>query len=63
MNPTDRPWGAGPLPRTAFRLRSIDCHTGGEPLRVVVEGETHVTGRHEFLIHPDDSLVKGFLLR
>ena len=28
-----------------------------------VEGEAHVTGRHEFLLHPDDPLVKGFLLR
>ena len=28
-----------------------------------VEGEAHITGRHEFLLHPDDPLVKGFLLR
>ncbi|MGM9516072.1 proline racemase family protein [Roseateles sp. DB2] len=29
----------------------------------VVEGEAHVTGCHEFFFHPDDPLVKGFLLR
>ncbi len=28
-----------------------------------VEGEAHVTGRHEFLLNPHDPLVKGFLLR
>ncbi|MBB2486686.1 proline racemase family protein [Mitsuaria sp. WAJ17] len=28
-----------------------------------IEGEAHVTGRHEFLLYPDDPLVKGFLLR
>ncbi|HLO96658.1 MAG TPA: proline racemase family protein [Burkholderiaceae bacterium] len=28
-----------------------------------VEGEAHITGRHEFLLHPDDPLVEGFLLR
>jgi trans-L-3-hydroxyproline dehydratase len=28
-----------------------------------VEGTAHITGRHEFFIHPDDPLQEGFLLR
>ena len=28
-----------------------------------VEGSAHITGRHEFLIDPDDPLKKGFVLR
>jgi trans-L-3-hydroxyproline dehydratase len=28
-----------------------------------VEGSAHITGRHEFLIDPDDPLSKGFILR
>jgi len=28
-----------------------------------VEGTAHLTGRHEFLIDPDDELRWGFLLR
>ena len=28
-----------------------------------VEGSACITGRHEFLIDPDDSLAKGFVLR
>jgi proline racemase len=29
----------------------------------VVTGSAHVTGRHRFLIDPDDPLREGFLLR
>jgi trans-L-3-hydroxyproline dehydratase len=28
-----------------------------------VEGAAHITGRHEFLIDPDDPLREGFILR
>ncbi|HSB11846.1 MAG TPA: proline racemase family protein, partial [Blastocatellia bacterium] len=28
-----------------------------------VEGSAYVTGRHEFLISPDDPLKEGFILR
>ena len=28
-----------------------------------VEGRAHLTGRHEFVLEPDDELGEGFLLR
>jgi trans-L-3-hydroxyproline dehydratase len=28
-----------------------------------VEGSAHLTGRHEFILEPDDPLPTGFLLR
>jgi proline racemase len=28
-----------------------------------VEGSAHLTGRHEFVLEPDDELGDGFLLR
>jgi proline racemase len=28
-----------------------------------VEGNAHLTGRHEFVLEPDDELGEGFLLR
>jgi trans-L-3-hydroxyproline dehydratase len=28
-----------------------------------VEGTAHITGRHEFLLDPEDDLREGFLLR
>ncbi len=28
-----------------------------------VEGSAHLTGRHEFVLDPDDELGEGFLLR
>jgi proline racemase len=28
-----------------------------------VEGSAHLTGRHEFVLEPDDELETGFLLR
>ena len=28
-----------------------------------VEGSAHLTGRHEFVLEPDDELGEGFLLR
>ncbi len=48
-----------------FEVRAEDAsRCGPHPAIVpIVEGEAHVTGRHEFLLHPQDPLAKGFLLR
>jgi proline racemase len=37
---------------------------GGLPAVIPeVSGTAHITGRHEFLIDPDDPLREGFILR
>jgi proline racemase/trans-L-3-hydroxyproline dehydratase len=67
---------SGRLPRGAeLRHRSIvgsefsarvvaDAEVAGAPAVVTeVEGSAHLTGRHQFVLDPDDSLGTGFLLR
>jgi proline racemase len=41
------------------------CVVEETPAGVVteVEGSAHLTGRHEFVLEPDDGLGEGFLLR
>ena len=48
-----------------FRARIVaETETGGIPAVVTeVEGSAHLTGRHEFVLEPDDELGTGFLLR
>lgn len=50
---------------TVFRGRILDTTTFGAHAAVVpeIEGEAHITGRHDFLIDPTDPLKDGFLLR
>ena len=49
---------------TRFIGRIVECSTiGAYTLAMTeVEGSAHITGRHEFLIDPDDPLKRGFLL-
>ncbi len=49
---------------TTFTGRVIDTATVGEVPAVIpeVEGSAHLTGRHEFVIDPDDPLAEGFFL-
>jgi proline racemase len=67
---------AGELPRgeelvhegvigTEFRARVVgETDVAGRPAVVTeVEGSAHYTGRHEFVLLPDDPLGEGFLLR
>jgi proline racemase len=48
-----------------FSGRIVETATFGPYAAVVpeVEGTAHITGRHEFLIDPDDPLRDGFILR
>lgn len=48
-----------------FRGRVVEATTFGPHEAVIpeVEGSAHITGRHEFLIDPEDPLRHGFLLR
>src|SRR5262249_19534655 len=50
---------------TSFRGRVVEMATFGSYHAVIpeVSGSAHITGRHEFLIAPDDPLREGFLLR
>ncbi len=50
---------------TTFTGRVVETTTlGGLPAVIPeVSGTAHITGRHEFLIDPDDPLREGFLLR
>jgi proline racemase len=50
---------------TRFSVRVAElASVGGRPAVVPeVSGSAHVTGRHEFLIDPDDPLRNGFLVR
>jgi trans-L-3-hydroxyproline dehydratase len=50
---------------TRFDVELIDTVGVGSLEAVVprVTGRAHITGRHEFLIDPDDPLHSGFLLR
>jgi proline racemase len=50
---------------TRFTGRIVETTTFGPYPAIVpeVEGTAHITGRHEFLIDPDDPLQKGFILR
>lgn len=51
---------------TVFRGRVVDAGPAiGERASVIteVEGSAHLTGRHEFVLGPDDPLGTGFLLR
>ncbi len=50
---------------TTFDVRVISTtNAGGMPAIVPeVTGSAHITGRHEFLIDPDDPLREGFFLR
>jgi proline racemase/trans-L-3-hydroxyproline dehydratase len=50
---------------TVFLGRVVDdTEVGGIPAVVTeVEGSAHLTGRHEFILEPDDPLPTGFLLR
>jgi trans-L-3-hydroxyproline dehydratase len=49
---------------TRFIGRIVERSTMGAYTLVMteVEGSAHITGRHEFLIDPDDPLKRGFLL-
>ena len=48
-----------------FEGRVVETTTYGPHEAVVpeVSGSAHITGRHEFLIDPDDPLREGFILR
>ncbi len=48
-----------------FRARvAAETEVAGRPAVVTeVEGSAHLTGRHEFVLDPDDELGTGFLLR
>lgn len=50
---------------TRFRGRILETTDYGPHPAVIpeIEGAAHITGRHEFLIDPDDPLRDGFLLR
>ena len=50
---------------TEFRARVVgEAEVAGRPAVVTeVEGSAHLTGRHEFVLAPDDPLAEGFLLR
>ena len=50
---------------TEFRARIVaETEVAGIPAVVTeVEGSAHLTGRHEFVLEPDDELGLGFLLR
>jgi proline racemase len=50
---------------TRFTGRIVGTTTFGSYAAVIpeVEGAAHITGRHEFLIDPDDPLRDGFMLR
>jgi trans-L-3-hydroxyproline dehydratase len=50
---------------TRFGGRIVETTTFGPYEAVVpeIEGTAHITGRHEFLIDPDDPLRDGFILR
>jgi proline racemase len=50
---------------TEFEGRVVgEAEVGGLPAVVTeIAGEAHLTGRHEFVLEPDDSLGTGFLLR
>jgi trans-L-3-hydroxyproline dehydratase len=50
---------------TRFTGRVVETTTFGPHPAVIpeVEGTAHITGRHEFLIDPDDPLRDGFILR
>ena len=48
-----------------FSGRVVRTTTFGPYAAIIpeVEGTAHITGRHEFLIDPDDSMKNGFVLR
>ena len=50
---------------TEFRARVVEeVEAQGRPAVVTeIEGDAHLTGRHEFVLEPDDELGTGFLLR
>ena len=50
---------------TRFAVRVVDRTRAGSLPAVIpeVSGSAHITGRHTFLIDPDDPLREGFLLR
>lgn len=50
---------------TVFRGRIVETTQFGPHQAIVpeIEGQAHITGRHEFLIDPADPLGEGFLLR
>jgi len=50
---------------TRFSGRIVETTTFGPYPAIIpeVEGTAHITGRHEFLIDPDDPLKDGFILR
>jgi trans-L-3-hydroxyproline dehydratase len=50
---------------TTFTGRIVETTTFGPYPAVIpeIEGTAHITGRHEFVIDPEDPLAKGFILR
>jgi proline racemase len=48
-----------------FRARIVErAELAGRPVAITeIEGSAHLTGRHEFVLEPDDELRTGFLLR
>jgi proline racemase len=63
--PVDRPFVIESLIGTRFTGRVVRETTFGDYSAVIpeVEGSAFITGRHEFLIAPDDPLKNGFILR
>ena len=61
----DQPLTLESILGTQFSGRVVRETTFGDYAAVVpeIEGTAHITGRHEFLIAPDDPLREGFLLR
>jgi trans-L-3-hydroxyproline dehydratase len=49
--------------RFTGRVREVTTFGPHDAVIPIVEGEASITGRHEFLIDPDDPLKKGFVLR
>jgi trans-L-3-hydroxyproline dehydratase len=50
---------------TSFTGRIVEMTTFGPHAALIpeIEGMAHITGRHEFLIDPEDPLCQGFILR
>ena len=61
----DEPMVVESILGTTFTGRIVETTTFGPYPAVIPEvaGSAHITGRHEFLIDPDDPLKEGFILR
>jgi len=61
----NEPFAVESLLGTVFKGRVAAVTTVGPYAAVIPEvtGSAHITGRHEFLMDPDDPLLRGFLLK